>query len=119
MDLANPSPGLGWDNAERLELRDRGPSDLLLALALMHHLVLTSCVPLAMVASWLSNLGEHVLVEFIPPSDPMVKKLLQNRSDGHLPYSHEVFKTSFSIHFDFLDHLALHNGRILYLCKRR
>jgi len=119
MDLANPSPGLGWDSVERLALRDRGPADLLLALALTHHLVLTSCVPLALVASWLASLGEHVLVEFIPPTDPMVQKMLQNRSDGHLPYSHEVFNSSFSVHFDFLDHLALHNGRTLYLCKRR
>ncbi|MEA3222466.1 MAG: SAM-dependent methyltransferase, partial [Thermodesulfobacteriota bacterium] len=43
MDLANPSPSLGWDNRERLSLRDRGPADLVLALALMHHLVLSCC----------------------------------------------------------------------------
>ncbi|MCK4604899.1 MAG: SAM-dependent methyltransferase, partial [Deltaproteobacteria bacterium] len=41
MDLANPSPSLGWDNRERLSLRDRGPADLVLALALVHHLVLS------------------------------------------------------------------------------
>ncbi len=39
MDLANPSPGLGWDGNERSSLRDRGPADLVLALALIHHLV--------------------------------------------------------------------------------
>jgi len=33
MDLANPSPGLGWDNHERISLRDRAPADLILALA--------------------------------------------------------------------------------------
>ena len=119
MDLANPSPGLGWDSQERLSLRDRGPADLIFALALVHHLVLSCCVPLGMIAEWFAGLGEHLLVEFVPEDDPMVQKLLRNRSDQHLPYGLDVFKSSFGNFFHFVDHMALQNGRTLFLCRRR
>ena len=119
MDLANPSPGLGWNNQERLSLSDRGPADLILALALIHHLVFTSSIPLLLVARWFQSLTRYVLVEFIPPSDPMVQKLLKNRGDEHLPYDLKEFEASFGEYFDFVDRDTLKNGRILFLCKRK
>lgn len=119
MDLANPSPGLGWNSRERLSLCDRGPADLVLALALIHHLVFSCCVPLSLIAEWFAGLTNHVLVEFVPPADPMVKKLLKNRGDEHLPYTFEVFQSSFGRFFNFIDENMLPNGRTLFLCKRR
>lgn len=117
MDLSNPSPGLGWNSKERLSLSERGPADLILALALIHHLVLSSCVPLELTAQWLSILGKNLLVEFVPPRDPMVKKLLQNRGEEHLPYNLDLFERSFGEFFDFEDKSILQNGRILFLYK--
>ena len=119
MDLANPSPGLGWDSRERLSLQDRGPADLVLALALIHHLVFSCCVPMLRIAEWFANLTNHVLVEFVPLSDPMVQKLLRNRGDEHLPYNLEEFQSSFGKFFDFVDRVTLQNGRTLFLCKRK
>ncbi len=119
MDLANPSPNLGWDNRERMSLRDRGPADLVFALALIHHLVFTCCVPLSLIAEWFGSLANHLLVEFMPTTDPMVKKLLRNRGDDHHPYNLEEFKSNFGMVFDFVDQIALNNGRTLFLCKRR
>lgn len=119
MDLANPSPGLGWDGRERLDLRDRGPADLLLALALIHHLVFSNYVPLSLIAEWFANLTRQLLVEFVPPTDPMVQKLLQNRNNQYHPYSLEVFKSSFGQYFVFADQTVLRNGRILFLCKNK
>jgi len=119
MDLANPSPGLGWDSGERMSLKDRGPADLVLALALVHHLVFSCCIPLPLIAEWFGSIGSHLLVEFVPPSDPMVKKLLANRGKDHLPYSVDVFRFSFEKIFEFLDRTELRNGRSLFLCRRR
>lgn len=118
MDLANPSPGLGWDSSERMSLTDRGPADLVLALALVHHLVLSACVPFRMIAKWLGTLGEHLLVEFVPPDDPMVQKLIRNRRGEHLPYDLQVFRSSFGEIFRFQDQMVLPNGRTLFLLKR-
>ncbi|MBC8459372.1 MAG: SAM-dependent methyltransferase [Deltaproteobacteria bacterium] len=119
MDLANPSPELGWNNSERLSLKDRGPADLLLALALIHHLVFSCCVPLALIAQWFGILSRHVLVEFVPPEDPMVQKLLAHRNNEHHPYSMDQFKTSFGNIFNFVDQTSLPNGRMLFLCERK
>ena len=119
MDLANPSPGLGWDSAERMGLSDRGPADLILSLALIHHLVFSCCIPLPLIAEWFGRLGKHLLVEFVPTSDPMVKKLLLNRGEDHLPYGMKIFRSSFESIFDFLDQTDLQNGRSLFLCRRR
>jgi len=119
MDLANPSPGLGWDCRERLSLKDRGPAELILALALVHHLVLSSYVPLGMIARWFSSLAEHVLVEFIPREDPMVQKLLRNRVDNYLPYDENAFRSAFEQEFQFVNSETLGNGRTLFFFRRR
>ena len=119
MDLANPSPGLGWEGSERPGLADRGPADLVLALALLHHLVLTGSIPLERIARWLARISRHLVVEFVPPEDPMVKKLLRNRKDGHLPYDGETFRGAFSRLFTFLGEKALPNGRSLFLCRKK
>jgi len=119
MDLANPSPGLGWDSRERLSLRDRGPADLVLAMALIHHLVLSCCVPLSLIANWFASLAHHLLVEFVPPADPMVQQLLKHRGNEHLPYNLDVFQSSFGKHFDFIDQFTLLNGRTLCLCSQK
>ncbi len=54
LDLTNPSPALGWAHHERDSWLERGPVDLVMALALLHHLAISNNVPLAEVArSWL------------------------------------------------------------------
>jgi len=119
MDLANPSPGLGWRSQERLSLEDRGPADLVLALALVHHLVFSCCVPLSLIAEWFGRLGNHLLVEFVPPTDPMVQKLSANRGEEHHPYNLDVFRFGFERIFDLVDQVSLQNGRTLFLCMRK
>ena len=119
MDLANPSPGLGFNQVERYGLKERGPADLLLALALIHHLVFSSSVPLGMVAHWFSQLSRRLLIEFVPETDPMVKKLLVNRGDDHLPYSLESFRTAFGEYFDIEQDEQLNNGRQLFVLKNK
>ena len=46
MDLADPSPARGWRGRERAALEERGRPDLVLCLALMHHLSIGANVPL-------------------------------------------------------------------------
>lgn len=118
MDLANPSPGLGWENTERLSLSERGPADLILALALVHHLVLSSNIPFARVVQWLAAIGKNLLVEFIPYDDPMVEKLRRNRDGEHLPYGEDVFLRNIESAFDIQDRCELANGRVLFFCSK-
>lgn len=82
MDLANPSPGVGWRGAERSPFAARANADVVLALALVHHLAIGRNVPLPEVLDWLAGLGRQVVVEFVGPSDPMAQRLLANKPAG-------------------------------------
>lgn len=82
MDLANPSPGIGWRGRERASLEQRGPADAVLALAVVHHLAIGRNVPLPDVVDWLAALGRRVVVEFVDPEDPMARRLLANKPAG-------------------------------------
>lgn len=76
MDIANPSPSAGWRQRERLGLAERRSADLVLCLALLHHLVLGRNLPLEDVLDWLISLAPHGVIEFVPKEDPMAQLLL-------------------------------------------
>ena len=69
LDLTNPSPAIGWMNAERASFIDRGPVDAVMALALVHHLAISNNVPLPDLADFFASLGRWLIVEFIPKED--------------------------------------------------
>jgi len=99
MDLTNPSPGIGWANQERDSFIERGPADLLLALALIHHLVISNNVPLIDFASFLARIGHWAVVEFVPREDPQVKKLLITRQDIFENYDVQHFEEAMRVYF--------------------
>ena len=80
VDLANPSPDQGWAHQERRSLLSRGPADLALCLALMHHLVLGLGVPVGRFVDWLAASAREAVVEYVPPSDPQAQTLLLHRT---------------------------------------
>jgi len=81
LDLTNPSPAIGWDNRERDSFYARGKVDLVLALALVHHLAIANNVPLADIAKTMAELGGYLILEFVPKKDSQVKRLLRSRDD--------------------------------------
>ena len=93
LDLVDSSPGLGWRGAERPRLEERGRPDLVLALALVHHLTIGGNVPVADVVDWLAGLGTRLVVEFPTREDPMVERLLARKRPGaHPDYELEGFE---------------------------
>ena len=116
MDLTNPSPGLGWASQERSSLAERGPVDLVLALALVHHLAISNNVPLEMVASMLASLGRHVVIEFVPKSDSQIQRLLATREDIFPDYDEAGLEVAFRRHFALVDRKPVEGSdRTLYL----
>lgn len=119
IDLLNPSPSDGWGHVERLSLRDRGPADMLLALALVHHLCLGGNVPLARIAEFFQQLGRRLIIEFVPYTDPQAQRLVQNRRGESHDYSAEAFEASFSRHFAITARASVsESGRTLYLLEQ-
>ena len=68
-------------------LRARGRPDLVLCLALVHHVVISGNVPLPEFIDWLAGLGADLVIEFVSKDDAMVKALLRNKDDQYTEYS--------------------------------
>jgi len=80
LDLANPSPAIGYLNRERPAFLDRVETDCVLALALLHHLLVSANFPLAAIGELFHRLTRrHLILEFVPVEDPMFQQLLQFR----------------------------------------
>jgi hypothetical protein len=119
-NLTTPSPAIGWANAERESITTRLKADLVLALALVHHLAIANNVPLNLIARWLKPMGKMLIIEFVPKSDEKVKLLLQNREDIFADYHVENFKYIFTGHYEILKEEKVGNtNRILFLMKRK
>lgn len=119
-DLTNPSPNLGWALEERQSLLKRGPADVAMALALVHHLAIGNNVPLGNVARFFRACAQWLIVEFIPKSDSQVKRLLASRKDIFDTYSQEGFETEFSRSFDIVRAVPVPDSeRTLYLMQGR
>jgi len=101
-NLTNPSPAIGWANQERESLVNRGPFDLVCALALIHHLAISNKLPFPPVAEYSSSLGKWVIVEFVPKSYSQVNKLLSTRNNIFAPYNDNEFQKSFTEYFDLV-----------------
>ncbi|MCX6059687.1 MAG: class I SAM-dependent methyltransferase [Chloroflexi bacterium] len=100
LDLTNPSPALGWDHSERDSFGARGPVDMVLALAVIHHLAISNNVPLPQLAEFFaSHCRRWLVIEFVPKSDSQVQKLLTSREDIFPNYTREGFESAFSSSF--------------------
>jgi hypothetical protein len=120
LDLFNPSPPSGWLNQERSSIFERGKPDLVMALALVHHLAFTGNQPLENLAAFFGGLAPWLVIEFVPESDPQSQLLLARRRGIHHPYDRQHFEESFSKHFTLIiSEPVSKSGRILYLMRRR
>jgi hypothetical protein len=118
-NLADPSPGLGWRGLERRPLEARGTPDLVLALALVHHVSITANVPLAEFLDYLAELEATVVIEFPKREDPMVKRLLSGKREGsNADYELETFERLLNERFDIERSTELPSGvRVLYVAR--
>ena len=101
MDLTNPSPSLGWAHKERMSLVDRGPVDVVFALAIIHHLAISNNLPFGKIASFLAQVCSWLVIEFVPRTDPRVQQLLASREDVFCDYDEGKFHHEFDkFYFD-------------------
>lgn len=119
LDLTSPSPAIGWANTERMSLAERGPAQLALVLALVHHLAIGNNVPLERVAEYMHGLAETLVIEFVAKSDEKVRLLLSTRADIFPNYSQEGFEKAFESYFRIERRDAIRGSeRTLYLMVR-
>jgi 2-polyprenyl-3-methyl-5-hydroxy-6-metoxy-1,4-benzoquinol methylase len=120
MDVSNPSPAQGWRGRERRSLSERGRPDLIVALALLHHLVLTKNVPIDQVVAELARLGRCCVLEYVAPDDPQALRLARNGGNGRnqLP-QRNAFEQIVGEQFRVDGVISLTATRTLYLLEAR
>jgi ribosomal protein L11 methylase PrmA len=120
LDLTNPTPGIGWLNKERQSVLDRGPADMALALALIHHLSIAHNWPLSHAAEFFASVCNWLVIEFVPRSDSQVCRMLASREDIFQNYNEDEFVRCFSAFFDVVGRRAvLDSDRHIFLMKNK
>jgi hypothetical protein len=120
LDLFNPSPASGWMNRERTSIFERGTPEMVMALALIHHLAFVGNQPMENLAEFFRGLAPWLLIEFVPENDPQVRLLAEQRAGAHHEYTREAFERCFGKHYLIRTaEPVTERGRILYLMRRR
>jgi SAM-dependent methyltransferase len=122
-NIARPSPALGWRNGEQASLLERlsGRFDLVLMLAVLHHLLVTERIPLHEILGLAAELTTDLLViEYVGPSDPMFRKLVRGRDSLYAHVTAEWFEAACIERFEIIEAKKLAEAdRRLYLLKRK
>lgn len=120
MNLANISPGQGWLGTERKAFDQRGKPELILCLALIHHIVISANIPLSEFLAWLRQLDAEVIVELVSIEDDMSRMLLRNRVNQYHDLTEAGFETALAPLFSIRASQHLKGGhRKLYHLEPR
>ena len=120
-DIARPTPAVGWQNAESIALLPRleGQFDLVLMLAVIHHLLLMEQIPLPAILDLCYRLTRrHLVIEWVPVADPMYQSLMRGRDSLYGSLSEADLLAACAARFEVRDRQALDNGRILFLFEK-
>ncbi|MAT90854.1 MAG: nodulation protein NoeA [Flavobacteriaceae bacterium] len=103
-DVLQPAPGIGFNNTERASMIKRLQAyqpDVVMALALIHHMTLSGNVPFEKSAAFFAAFSKTLIIEFPKRTDSWVTSLL-------------VRKREFKAHFDFYNQEAFEAGYATY-----
>jgi SAM-dependent methyltransferase len=108
VDVANPSPAVGFRNVERLCFLDRMSPDCVFALALIHHLHVSANLPIADISEMFAELtARYLVLEFVPEDDPMFRKLMRFRRELNGEYTLKNCMRAFGERFKLIDRVDL------------
>jgi 2-polyprenyl-3-methyl-5-hydroxy-6-metoxy-1,4-benzoquinol methylase len=119
-DLARPTPAAGWENAEQSALLTRleGKFEMVMLLAVIHHLILMEQIPLKKIMALCARLTKkHLIVEWVPVSDPMYQSLMRGREELYGALTEVDLLTAAAEYFRPVRQQTLGNGRILFLME--
>ena len=120
-NVADPSPTLGLLNIETESIYSRASADLVLGLALIHHLHITEKLYLKQLNIIFKNFkNKYLIIEFIPEGDPKVSILIKGDKSKLKNYNLEYFKELCSTLFEIIEMSKLNeSNRTLLLLKVR
>jgi SAM-dependent methyltransferase len=119
-DLARPTPALGWENRESSALLPRleGQFEMVMLLAVIHHLLLLEQIPLRAILELCHRLTKRfVMVEWVPATDPMFVSLMRGRDALYGSLSERDLVAACEGLFAVVRRDELGNGRVLLLLE--
>ena len=123
VDLTRPTPAVGWRNQECASFLDRahGSFDLVMMLAVLHHMLVTERVPLDDLLALAGEMSrEYVLIEFVAPQDPMFQRIARGREELYSYMTNVWFEAVAAPRFDLVRSTRIDGlHRWLYLFRRR
>ena len=109
MDVLNPTPNFGWCGKQFPAAHERIKADMVFAFALIHHLAITGRQGFARALDALDAFSNgHVLLEWVSPEDPKVKKLIANSHRDHSWYSFDELKRCLEARYKDVVYYPLH-----------
>jgi hypothetical protein len=105
VDLAQPSPATGWRNAECPSFlqRARGAFDLVLMLAVIHHLMVTHRIPLDEIVQLAAEMTiRDVVVEYVGPEDPQFRRLCRGREALYSGFDEQAMESAWLKRFELM-----------------
>jgi SAM-dependent methyltransferase len=123
INLARPTPALGWRNRETPSFLERaeGYFDAIFMLAVIHHLLVSDRIPLDEIIQQAAKLTtKWMVIEFVGYNDPQFKRLLRGREVLYTYFKKDLFENELAKHFEIIRHEEIADtGRWLYITKRK
>jgi SAM-dependent methyltransferase len=123
VDLARPTPATGWRNQECDSFLDRATQsfDLVMMLAVVHHILVTERVPLDQLLDLVADLTRQwAIIEFVSPEDAMFQGLLRGRDALYQHLTAANFESAVQQRFEIIRSQKVDGmHRCLYLLRRR
>jgi SAM-dependent methyltransferase len=123
VNLARPTPSLGWRNMENPSFieRFRGRFEGVLMLAVLHHLLVSERIPLPEVMRLAAELTTDLLViEYVAPADPMFRRIARGRDHLHESLTQEYFEEVARRSFEIVRSERLGDThRAIYMLRRK
>jgi SAM-dependent methyltransferase len=123
VDLTRPTPAMGWRNRECASFLERAREgfDVVMMLAVLHHMLVTERIPLEEIFELAQELTrESLLIEFVGPDDPMFKRIVHGRDRLYSHLTRERFEATAARRFELVRSTRIDGmERWLYLYRRR
>ena len=120
-DITKPSPKIGLLNDMTESVFSRCNSELVLALALTHHLYISNNLSFEQLFEMFKMFSnKYLIIEFIPINDNKVRLLIKNKEVNYLKYNQLQYKNNLSRWFIIKEAINLKNTeRVLFLLEKK
>ena len=119
-NIAEPSPKIGFLNSGTESIYKRGCSNMVLGLALVHHLHISNKLSFEQISLIFASFSNgYLIVEFVPVTDIKVQIIIKGKKNDLINYNQVAFTNELEKWFEIKEIIELNKSkRVLYLLKR-